>query len=397
MNEPVHSRQQRRYYLDWLRVLLVLLVFVVHCAMPFNSARSWAIMNAETSFAVTACIGFCYQWGMPLFFLVAGASAGVSLRSRSTGQYLGGRFQRLVVPYLAGMLTIVPLQTYIEELHRRHIQGSFLHFYPGFFGNAKFVWDLEFNLDPYHLWFLRFLFVFSVITLPLFRWFMTETGKRCIAKAASAFEKPGVLFVGVLPIALIQVPLRAEFHAYEDWTDFLVWLVCFICGCILLADKRFERAVMKHGLIALSLGILCLLTAAVLYIKGHVQPWEDHPSYSTGCLLYELLRSVNTWSWVVFFLYLGMRFLNFDAPSLRYANEAALPIYILHHLVVMVFAFFVVQWHAGILPKFLAISLASLIVTLSLYEFGVRRLTALRFLFGMNFRQRLLAGPTSRG
>jgi hypothetical protein len=67
----------------------------------------------------------------------------------------------------------------------------------------------------------------------------------------------------------------------------------------------------------------------------------------------------------------------------HYANEAVLPFYLLHQTVIVILAFYVVQWQSGALLKFLVISLSALAITLLLYEFVIRRTRLTRFLFGM--------------
>lgn len=67
---------------------------------------------------------------------------------------------------------------------------------------------------------------------------------------------------------------------------------------------------------------------------------------------------------------------------MRWASEIAYPFYIVHQTVIVVIAFYVVQWQAGIMPKYLAISTASLAVCVLLCEL-IKRTNLTRFLFGM--------------
>jgi glucans biosynthesis protein C len=60
-----------------------------------------------------------------------------------------------------------------------------------------------------------------------------------------------------------------------------------------------------------------------------------------------------------------------------------LPFFLLHQPVIIVIAYYVVQWDAGIFPKLVAVVIGSLLVTLSLYEFVIRRVGFLRTIFGM--------------
>jgi hypothetical protein len=68
--------------------------------------------------------------------------------------------------------------------------------------------------------------------------------------------------------------------------------------------------------------------------------------------------------------------------------EAALPFYILHQTVIIAAGYYVVQWNAGIAVKFAAIASAGFAGSLLIYEVLIRRVGALRFLFGMKPRPR---------
>lgn len=82
-------------------------------------------------------------------------------------------------------------------------------------------------------------------------------------------------------------------------------------------------------------------------------------------------------------LYVGMRFLDFSNRWLRYGQEAALPFFVLHQPVIILIAFFVVQWNADILVKLPVVVLSSFVITIGLYELIVRRINPLRMAFGM--------------
>ena len=88
-----------------------------------------------------------------------------------------------------------------------------------------------------------------------------------------------------------------------------------------------------------------------------------------------------TYTLTMFFV--GMRFLDFTNQWLTYAQEAVLPFFILHQPVIVVIAFYVVQWQAGILPKMVTVVASSFIVTMGLYELLIRRVAPLRMLLGM--------------
>jgi peptidoglycan/LPS O-acetylase OafA/YrhL len=65
-----------------------------------------------------------------------------------------------------------------------------------------------------------------------------------------------------------------------------------------------------------------------------------------------------------------------------------MPFYLLHQPVIIVIAYFVVQWDVGITLKLLAILGGSLLVTLGLIELLIRPFKVTRMLFGMKPRRR---------
>lgn len=398
-DDPSHSHEERLRYLDWLRVLAVVGVFYAHAGDIFdtlywhirhdahtivlNGTGPGAALNTQTTGLNVLAI-FGTQWGMSLFFLLAGASAWFALKSRTTGQFIGERFTRLVIPFIVGFILLSPLEAYLLARSRSLYEGSLLQFYPHFFGNIQMSWNPQWLAAyGYHLWFLAFLFFISMLLLPLLLHFRRERGLRLIARLAVFCDRPAGLFVFVLPIALIQIALRAPFPGYQGWADFFTWLAIYLYGYILLANPHFKHAIQKQGAIALYIGIISFMIMLAAHFTGVLGRWSNAPAYSLAYVLYQLLYSIITWSWMVFVLYFGMNFLNFGNKVIQYADEAILPFYILHYPVIVILAFYTIPWSINPGIKFLVISSAALVTTLLIYDLCIRRLNVTRWLFGL--------------
>jgi peptidoglycan/LPS O-acetylase OafA/YrhL len=118
---------------------------------------------------------------------------------------------------------------------------------------------------------------------------------------------------------------------------------------------------------------------------------------SFGTLLYTLFFTVWglwSWCWVLAILGFGTKNLNFNKHVLPYANEAVLPFYILHQPVLLSIGYFIVQWAIPDLAKWAIIFFSSFIVIMAVYEFVVRRINVMRFLFGMKPVVKAYAVPT---
>lgn len=106
--------KERRYDIDWVRVVATLAVFVFHSGLFFDKL-DWHLKNAQQSLFLTVFVAFLDLWMMPLLFLLSGLGAWYSLKFRSSGQYLLERIKRLLIPlYTVGAFILLPPQFYFE-------------------------------------------------------------------------------------------------------------------------------------------------------------------------------------------------------------------------------------------------------------------------------------------
>ena len=93
--------------------------------------------------------------------------------------------------------------------------------------------------------------------------------------------------------------------------------------------------------------------------------------------------SINAWFWVVFALYIGMRLLDLKIKLLVYGQQSMMSIYLFHHLVIVIIAFYVVQWDMGIHPKMAVVLLGSFFITLGLHELIIKRIPLVQTVLGI--------------
>lgn len=390
------TRLERLYFLDWLRVFAVAGVFLVHCTVIF-SFFPWQIKNAETSLLPTVVVAFLILWGMPLFFLLAGASAFFALGSRTPRQFLLERLARLVLPFLIGFLLLSPLIAYFEGRNHLAYQGTLLQVYPFFFAHLPFPMSSQWlGRYGYHLWFLAFLFLYCLLALPLLVVLRQDVAQRILTVLASLCAKPGGSLLFALPLFLLQLLLHVHFPGYQDWSDFATWFAFFVFGFLLVAHSDFQHLLAQQWKVLLGSAIACSLAIAAGYTVGWVVIWETKPSYSTLYICYLLIRSIAAWSWVAVLVVWGRRYFSHSSRFLHAANEAVLPFYLVHFPMIVIIAFAVVQWHALSLIKFLVITICSLLMTLAIYEVLIRQVPILRRAFGMKPAQKREHAALSR-
>ncbi len=371
----------RLHYLDWLRVLATLGVFLFHAINVF-SPIDFEISNADRSDLIMAIQGFFFPWGMPLFFLVAGAGSWFALRRRTAGQFTRERTLRLLVPFFTGTLLLGPVQLYLSWSHKSQTgvyTGSFAEF---LVYRLPEIGPKYFGAFGYHMWFLGFLFAFSLLALPLFIWLKGEAGRRAVSRLAGLCERRGAILVFILPVAAVRLGLQPFFPEAQHWADFFSHGTFFVLGYLLFADERFLRAIRRDWGILLGVGTAAILAFIAMVAMMESFDIEMAPATSSEFLLWGLI-AVSGWCWTGFMLYIGMRYLDRDSKVLRYGLSANLPFFVVHQPVILAIAYFVVQWDAGILPKFLILIVSAFAVSLGLYQFVIRPSGLLRMLFGM--------------
>jgi glucans biosynthesis protein C len=379
MNAP--TTISRRYYLDWLRVLAMLGVFLFHATAPFADI-GFNIENAEQSTAIMLFHGFLATWGMPFFFLIAGASAWFALQRRTPGQYTRERFSRLLLPFVVGSLLLSPVELYLEWSHKIQlgvVQGSFLEFVQALaWGPTPRV----FGVVGYHLWFVGFLFCYSLLTLPLFRWLKGMAGQRFVSRLAVLCQYRGGILLFILPLLPVRLGLHAFFPYQHDWADFCFLLSFFILGYVLFADKRFTPAIRRDWPIMFTIGIAAFLALVALTFLSGGRNSEAAPRTLADFSWWSLV-TVCSWCWTSFMLFIGMRFLDYNNQWLQRGQEAVLPFYVLHQPVIFVVAFCAVQWEVDLLVKLLVVVLISFAATVGIYGLAIKRVSSLQTLFGM--------------
>jgi glucans biosynthesis protein C len=370
-------------YLDWLKFLVVYGIVVYHSALPF-SYGAWLLGSRDRSAVLTAFTGFTFPWGIPLLFLLSGMGAFFGLRSKTAQAFLRRRFLRLGLPLIAGIILLSPMQAYLTNGIAPKTLGGMLAFYPQFLGSMTSEWTPRWlAIYGYHLWFLGYLLGITALTLPLLEWIRGESGLLWVGRLSALSRRRAGLLVFAAPLVASQVILRGAFPDYQDWADISAYTVVFLAGYVMAADVSFDHAIRSNAGLMVKLGVVSSVAVGLMLglSAGHMR--FGSPSDLAFYTAYDVMWSLNIWCWCVALLALGVRWLNRSNAVVRYGAESALPVYVIHHPVVVILGSFIVGWNLPLWPRFLLLVAGAMVVTLAIYEFGVRRTRPTRFLFGM--------------
>ncbi|MBW2240547.1 MAG: acyltransferase family protein [Deltaproteobacteria bacterium] len=391
MEPPNPLTDSRRADIDKLRILACYLLFLFHVAIVFAPMPFYHIQNREVSGVFAAVVGFISLWHMPLFFLLAGWSAFGSLSKRGARGFSRERLLKLALPLVAICIAFGPIIKFVElssgfdanylglhvspenAEHFRSTIGaelplmtpfaeSFADFWPTYFTQLdRFTWS--------HLWFVAYLFVFSLLYLPFF----TALVRRKIQiEQVSA----GWVWAPILPLVLIQVTLRPHFPGlqtlWSDWANFGYYSTFLMLGFLMARFPAYEEALHRQWRRALAVA-----SATTLFLLGSLLGIvTSEPLILAG-------SAVAGWCFVVALLGFANERLAAPTRGLPAWSESAYPVYLLHQPSIVVLATIIVPLAMSLWLKFALLLAGSVALTLTVYHLVVRRGALLRFLLGM--------------
>ncbi len=347
----------RRHFIDNLRWLVVLALFPYHTFMVFNNfGESFYVKGAAVP-SLSAVVAALWPWLMPLLFTLAGISAAYALQIRSPKEFAAERVRRLLIPLVAGVLLLVPLQTYIAERFHNGYTGGYLAQYVLFFTKPTDLSGYNGGFTPAHLWFVAYLFVISLAALPLMAW-----GRKRDPAFLDRIPAPLLPLLFVVP-SVSQMLLDIQGKSVGEYLAF------FLLGFFLLSRDAVQIKLQKYRFFFL--GAALLFGGLYLYFGRTVDG-----------IAIEFLYGPYAWIAVLALLGLGKQSLDFSNRVTVYLSAASYPVYLIHQQWIVVCAYFALRLTGVIWQQILLILLPAAAATFLTYEI-FRRNPVTRFLFGI--------------
>jgi peptidoglycan/LPS O-acetylase OafA/YrhL len=379
MDTKIKSKNERKYFIDWLRIGLIISVFFFHVGMIFRPEQ-WHVNSAESFPFLDPIMWWLHLWRMPLLFLVSGVGTFYAIGHRTSWQYVKERFRRLYIPFTFGFFTLVPLMVYVERIEN---YGSFLDYLPHMFDGGPYPVG---NISWHHLWFILYLFIISLLIAPLLNY--TKSGHYNMVRGRLIViisRKMGLNWI--LPIIILsQLILRQYFpnstHAlYNDWAYFTYYLLFFVSGYMLFtSDKIINALARDRRLYLYQTTVFTILLFALPSIFGESSIVRD---YSRG--ITEMAISLSCGLTAIGYF---REYFNKDHKLRKVLNEAIYPFYLLHQPALIFVGYVVLQWDISYGMQAVLITALSLVFILSSY-FIIKKFNFLRVVFGMKRKQKI--------
>jgi glucans biosynthesis protein C len=389
---PVSQTAQRSYDLDWLRVLAFCILVPFHAGMMFNT-WGFHIKNADTTRLLDHIMIFQGQWRLSLLFLISGAGVFFALRKRTIAEFRKERWKRLGIPILFGMAFIIPPQVWVERAMKGQTTLNYVQWWlhDAFTQGGYSESSATGNISWHHLWFIVYILVYSLLFIGLLAKLRAEAAQEKVNRVAEWLSKPLRFLLPAFAFGAFEL-LKPYFPVTHnltwDWYNHCISMLMFLCGFVLASAPQLREMLERNRWTALAVGLVCTVVCYVWF-------WIPETDFTNLELVpYRFLKALNYWAWICTFLGWARHSLQFTNPFLCYANEAVLPIYILHQSITLVLGYYLLPLHISLWAKFAIATLGTYVIAVGLYEV-IRRLSFARLLFGLKPLVRSMAHNAS--
>ncbi|MBN1301931.1 MAG: acyltransferase [Melioribacteraceae bacterium] len=374
--------KQRLYYIDWLRVIAFLLLILYHTGM-FFVPWNFHFKNGETSELFELWMVPLNQFRLPLLFIISGMGVYFAINSRNSLGFIKERSTRLLLPLMFGMAVIIPPQIYFERLTQNVQYESYFQF-----------WRTVFDFVPYpeggslswhHLWYILYIFIYSLFTLPLLNYLKRNSSIKLKEKLYSFFSKPGRIYFLGIPVLLIYYSMAPFFPTthglIDDWYNLTYSFLFFLYGIIVISVKDMWDILENQRKLSLKIALVPF-AFLLLFVWGPTFEIMNEDTV-TFFFLYGFLKITFITAFLLTILGYSRKLFNIKNKFIIYATEAVYPFYILHQTIMMIFGYYILQLPLGILPKFTAVVIVTFGGSWLTYEVLIKRFNPMRSLFGI--------------
>lgn len=342
---------ERRYDIDWLRVIAIGLLLIYHTGIGF---QPWGvfigfIQSDQSLESLWPGMALLNIWRIPLLFFVSGMGVGFAIKRRSWKQLLLERTRRILLPLVFGAFAIVPIHILLWQKY--------------------YSQDLTYAPGQGHLWFLTNIFIYVLLLSPLFFYLKKNEEGRVSSWIRRCFRGPQA---------------------------FLIMAACFVLEAILVNPDSYPMfATTLHGfiigLVAFLFGFMCIHSGEAFWIMVRKWRWPllaiALGFYLLRYLVYNLeapdyLSALESSTWIFAALGFTNKYLNHPGKTLNYLSQGAYPIYILHMIFLYLASYLLFPLEISTWLKFFLLVGFTFAGCFISYEI-IRRVRFIRPLFGL--------------
>lgn len=332
------------------------MLFFYHTFMIWNNYGDRFYVWGGNNNILSTLIVLVSSWFMPILFVIAGISSRYSLNKRNTKEYIKERISKIFIPFICGLVLLVPFQTLYARKFFYNYSGSIIDNFRYFFTHFSDLNGYDGMFTFGHLWFLLYLFIISIISLLIIK-------KVSFEKIDNKLSKLNIIF-----IILIFIPLFIFYNIGNFGGQSIgKYLLLYLLGYYLFTDSFIEKLI-KYKILILPIFFISEIILVISY-------------YNYG-YYNDLFVNFVGWIGILSLMIIGKLYLNKETKITSYFKKASFPIYILHQTVLVIIGYYALINLNNIYAQLFIIIFGSFGVTIILYEL-IRRIPIIKKTIGV--------------
>lgn len=380
----MNTSEKRLYFLDNLKVALIMLVVAHHAGQPYGGSEGWWYFKTVDSPGLGAFFAVNAAFFMSLFFMISAYFVPVAYDKKGAGRFIKERFWRLGIPLIIGFLILIPLLMYIYYMNFRDYPSiSFWTYYVTIYfgiGNQPIDWtgpswpDMNFG----HLWFIEHLLLYTLLYV-IFR-FLIKKSSTTEIKCKFPGHVKILLFTSV--VAIVTFAIRI-WYPIDHWVGFLGFIQTefahvpqyvgfFIAGLIAARRGWMENIPRSIGVTWLAIGVIL----ALIMYSGVLRFFQTG-GYSWGSLAFSVYETFLCSALCIGLIYLFHEKFSKTNVLLSHLSSHSFTVYVIHVPVVVALQFAFENLGISAYAKFGLVTLFGIIFSFVISHFIIGKITYL--------------------
>ena len=322
----------RKYYLDNIRWITVVIVVFYHVLYMYNAEGILGGLGKITNLTTQPYdifMYFVYPWFMPVLFMVAGISSRLFLERHTDKEFLKSRTRKLLVPSTIGLFAFQFIQGYVSmslgtaftELAAAGVPKPVIFLIMVASGSGV-------------LWFVHLLWIYSMILVLLRK---IEQGRLLIIGAKTPLWMIALFYFPIWGAAqILNTPIVSVYRVG-------FYFVFFMLGYYVFSNDEVMEKLKNHAILLIVSGVAVCIIFSILYfaVYGGMnyadKPVNRGPLYA-ACAYLGSLAMLG-----------GMaRFGDFGNSFTKWMSRKSFGLYVFHYLGISSVALFIAK--PGLLP-----------------------------------------------
>ena len=309
--------KDRKYYLDNIRWMTVVLVIIYHIIYLFNCSGAISNIQVKGIPVMDGFLIFVYPWFMCLLFVISGMSTKYSLEKRTNKEFINDRKKRILIPSIAGIF----IYGWVSGLITSKYTDMFMGNGDKIPGLIKYLIYCLMGVGP--LWYAHVLFIASILIIVMKKIDKQNKISEICCKIKLWMLIP-LYFIVWGSSCVLNTPMITVYR-------FGIYLFMFLLGYYVFADEKLQ----KYGI---SLMIVTLIIGIIYVITFYGQ------NYTEDSILQNWFTNLYLCIAIISILSFGMKYLNFNNKFTEYMTKNNFNFYVLHYIIVLLLGYLVVTY-----------------------------------------------------